>query len=233
MSKLIIDLLSDTHGSHEHFKCEGGDILIHAGDFCTHGTLRDALPFLDWYAEQDYSHLILSPGNHDLIFEEEPALMKSECDARDIILLNDSGVTVDGISIWGSPVQPFFCNWAFNRRRDEIQKHWDMIPEGTELLVTHGPAKRVLDYIPPRYMSGQAGVHAGCQYLLERLNTIGVQCHVFGHLHPSRGILHKHNRLNVNASCLNDMYCPVSDKPIMIFREILQNKEIYYWSVEC
>ncbi|WP_199698433.1 hypothetical protein, partial [Deinococcus cavernae] len=48
---------------------------------------------------------------------------------------------------WGSPVTPFFCNWAFNRHEDEIGRHWAMIPDDVDVLVTHGPAQGILDRI--------------------------------------------------------------------------------------
>jgi hypothetical protein len=40
-----------------------------------------------------------------------------------VIYLNDSGVEIDGLKFWGSPVQPYFHNWAFNRIGDDICKH--------------------------------------------------------------------------------------------------------------
>src|ERR1017187_9592000 len=117
MEKLIIDLLSDTHNQHAKFKCDGGNILIHAGDATLRGTEQEALVFLDWYAKQDYDYLIFVPGNHDWSFERQPVLMAEACQDRNIILLNDSGVDLEGIKIHGSPVQPWFHNWSFNRDR--------------------------------------------------------------------------------------------------------------------
>ena len=36
--------------------------------------------------------------------------------------------------------QPVFGNWGFNiERGDPIQKKWDMIPDDTDILITHGP----------------------------------------------------------------------------------------------
>ena len=36
--------------------------------------------------------------------------------------------------------QPVFCDWAFNLERGEpLQKKWDLIPEDTDILITHGP----------------------------------------------------------------------------------------------
>jgi Icc-related predicted phosphoesterase len=69
-------------------------------------------------------------------------------------------VELEGLRIWGSPWQPEFQNWAFNLNRGpEIRKKWDMIPEGIDILVTHGPPK------------GHGGVtfdgfDAGCEDLL-------------------------------------------------------------------
>tara|TARA_Y100000296_G_C5174834_1_gene259491 strand:- start:2061 stop:2591 length:531 start_codon:yes stop_codon:yes gene_type:complete len=54
--------------------------------------------------------------------------------------LNDSSITIDGIKFWGSPIQPWFHDWAFNRKRgNEIRKHWELIPTNTDVLLTHGP----------------------------------------------------------------------------------------------
>jgi len=51
------------------------------------------------------------------------------------------GTTIEDLKFWGSPVQPEFFNWAFNRERGEdICKHWDLIPDDTDILITHGPA---------------------------------------------------------------------------------------------
>jgi hypothetical protein len=58
-----------------------------------------------------------------------------------VIYLNDSGVEIDGLKFWGSPVQPYFHNWAFNRIGDDICKHWELIPLDTDILITHGPVK--------------------------------------------------------------------------------------------
>src|SRR5271166_5582469 len=108
MSQLTIDLLSDTHGQHKNFTCRGGDILIHAGDCTATGDIYDARDFLDWFAEQNYEHLIMIPGNHDRVFEKDPKRMKRECLGRYITLLNDSGIIIKSMAdpalnlkIWG------------------------------------------------------------------------------------------------------------------------------------
>jgi Icc-related predicted phosphoesterase len=208
---LKIDAISDTHGRHKKLALPGGDILIHSGDVSGRGHSGEILPFLDWYAEQDYSTIILIPGNHDFGFEEEPERYVKECADRKIILLNDSGCTVEGIKVWGSPVQPWFHNWAFNRARTQgevtrlhgwIKTHWDLIPEDTEILVTHGPPYGILDDANARGYEN----HVGCQELEKRIRETKVKLHVFGHIHEGAGYKYLDGRTYVNASSLDEMY---------------------------
>lgn len=201
---LKIDCISDTHTKHGKIKLPGGDILIHSGDCSSHGELREVLAFLDWFSDQDYSHLILIAGNHDFIFEKQPSLMAEECKKRGIIYLNDSGVEIEGIKIWGSPVQPWFYDWAFNRGRGaEIKKHWDLIPNDTDILVTHGPPYMILDGVPQR---GGWYENVGCVDLYAKILETKVKLHVFGHIHEGAGHKYIDGRTYVNASSLDGMY---------------------------
>lgn len=244
MSNLIIDILSDTHNRHESFKCKGGDILLHSGDCTGRGSMQEAIKFLDWFGKQPYSHRIMIAGNHDWIFEDQPQLMKDEAMQRGIILLNDSGAIVKDmeneylIRIWGSPVQPWFHNWAFNRARTEkeatarhpwIKPHWDMIPKNTEILLSHGPPYMILDEVSnvvgDSYNPEQ---HVGCEELAKRILETNVKLHVFGHIHEGRGCKYIGPTTYVNGSSLDRMYCPADDKPIRINREVCQDGSIVY-----
>lgn len=212
-----IDCISDTHNRHKHFTMPGGDILIHSGDYSLGGTTGETSRFLDWYADQDYSHLILVAGNHDWLAEKQPALFAEECSNRGIILLNDSDYEAGGIKIWGSPIQPWFHNWAFNRwPGEDIEKHWDLIPDDTEILITHGPAWGILDFIPFQ----NKGV--GCPSMLHTIETRlkKLKLHVFGHIHEGAGYTYKNGRTHVNASVLDGQYQPLSGKPIRIVKDI-------------
>ena len=231
MEKLIIDLLSDTHNQHQKFKCDGGNILIHAGDATLRGTEVEILTFLDWFAKQDYDHLVFVPGNHDWGFERMPALMAQHCQDRNIILLNDSGVELEGVKIWGSPVQPWFHSWAFNRDRgEEIKHHWDMIPDDTELLITHGPPAGFLDVVS--YANGTPKERVGCQDLMDKILKSQVKLHVFGHIHEARGVAYVGPTTFVNASCLDRMYYPASKRPIRATREVVQDGSLVYLAEE-
>lgn len=217
-SELKIHCISDTHTKHGKIKLPGGDILIHSGDCSSQGKLGEVLGFLDWFADQDYSHLVLIAGNHDFIFEENPTLMAEECKSRGITYLNDSGCEIEGIKFWGSPVQPWFFDWAFNRQRGEqIKKHWDLIPEDTEVLITHGPPYGILDGVP-RHGGWYEAV--GCKDLYERIIKTKVKLHVFGHIHEGAGYKYLNGKTYVNASSLDGMYCFQGTGYVSVIRDI-------------
>lgn len=216
---LTIHCISDTHNKHRHFTLPGGDILIHAGDATGRGRPEEIIPFLDWFADQDYSHLIFIPGNHDFGFENNYSLYADECKKRNIILLNDSGCEVEGIKIWGSPITPAFHNWAFNRERgDEIRPHWDLIPDDIEILITHGPPLLIRDWVRPGTLMED---HVGCWDLAHVISTRlkKLKLHVFGHIHEGRGYTYKDGIAYINASALDGMYCPEKGVPIRVVRD--------------
>jgi predicted phosphodiesterase len=131
-----LTFISDTHSRHDAIRIEGGDVLIHCGDISNKGSLEDIRSFSEFIKKQDFGHKIVIAGNHDFCFEDE---RKSEAEEilreNGITYLNDSGIEIDGIKFWGSPIQPEFFDWAFNRKRGEsIKKHWDLIPNDTDAI---------------------------------------------------------------------------------------------------
>ena len=202
-------LISDTHGQHHNLSLPKGDVLIHAGDISQRGLHTEVTDFLDWFSSQEYKYKIFIAGNHDFCFEDMGSELLAHMIPDDLIYLNDSGIEIEGIQFWGSPVQPRFYDWAFNRDRGEdIQKHWDMIPASTDVLITHGPPFEILD-------TTDSGLRVGCEDLRETLHQLSVRCHVFGHIHESYGAVTKGNCFYANASVLDQNYNLVND-PIVL-----------------
>lgn len=193
--------ISDTHGQHHALsQLPAGDMLIHAGDISRNGKENQVLDFLYWFAKQDYQYKVFIAGNHDFFFEREHASYIQQLIPEDIIYLNDSGVEIEGLNIWGSPIQPWFYDWAFNRARGaDIQQHWDLIPVQTDLLITHGPPMGILD-------ATVRGEHVGCEGLMETIEKIKPQVHVFGHIHEAYGRQQVEETTFINASVLNLQY---------------------------
>ena len=211
-----ITCISDTHNQHNHIPpdwLEGGDVLVHAGDISGRGSLREVEEFLAWFNELPYTHKIMIAGNHDFWFEKVSTFAVNEMLQEkypNIIYLNDSGIEIDGVKFWGSPVQPWFYDWAFNRMGTDICRHWDMIPLDTDVLITHGPMKGFLDMTV-------RGVSTGCPYLLEKsAEMTNLKLFVCGHIHEAYGKFEfPDGGVFVNASTLNFNY-QVQNKPIVV-----------------
>lgn len=202
-----ITVLSDTHGQHSQVMTGEGDLIIHAGDITRKGTESQVRDFLLWYARLPFTYKIFIAGNHDFLFEKAGRDVIQALIPENIIYLNDSGVTLDGIRFWGSPVQPWFYDWAFNRQRGaEIDKHWQMIPEDTDVLITHGPAYGILD----ETVKGQ---HVGCLDLLHRVQAIQPAYHICGHIHEDYGCVEQGETVFINA-CVLDVTYRVTNDPV-------------------
>lgn len=233
MTKDII-FISDTHSKHwevdEIFELSkmSADIIVHSGDMSSRGTRREIKDFLDWFNELPFKHKICIPGNHDLFFDYERApkthrgltrfgLSKStKSDVDELIseypeihILNDSGIELYGIKFWGSPITPWFHDWAFNRVETEINEHWNLILKDTDILITHGPPFLINDF------TVWDKKNVGCPHLLNRVKEINPKIHAFGHIHEGYGKFQDEKTLYINASNLNVRY-EVVNKPIKV-----------------
>jgi Icc-related predicted phosphoesterase len=205
MTKIVA--ISDTHGSHFGIEIPDGDILVHCGDFCSHGTMRDAMDFLRWFNTHPHPTKIFIAGNHDWICEKDPSLFKGLLkEFPELTYLEDSGCEVEGFKFYGSPHQPRFYNWAFNKDRGEdIKRYWDMIPEDTDVLITHGPPHGICD---EAYRVGyNITEHTGCKDLFDATLRIAPKLHIFGHIHYSGQTQYVSPKTTyANVSMLNEAY---------------------------
>ena len=202
---LKVIAISDTHGYHDQLSLPSGDVLIHAGDVSSRGSKQEVQDFLQWFSDLNYEHKIFIAGNHDFFFERADSDMITSIIPDNVIYLNDSGISIGGLNIWGSPVTPWFFNWAFNRHRGaDIKKHWKLIPQNTDILITHGPVYGVLD----RTIHGQ---RVGCEVLKDAIDVIKPKVHICGHIHESYGQVQTMDTLYINASVLDVQYRLVND----------------------
>lgn len=196
-----LTFISDTHGKHPLLHLATGDVLVHCGDFSSYGDLDEVEDFAQFMGKQAFTHKLVIAGNHDWCFEDErraeaEALMRE----NGIIYLHDSGIELGGYYFWGSPIQPEFCHWAFNRPRGEVlEQHWLKIPKHTDILITHTPAYGILDTC----FDGQA---AGCEALLAAIQRIKPKIHACGHIHEAYGQLLQDQTVFINAASLDEHY---------------------------
>jgi Icc-related predicted phosphoesterase len=192
--------ISDTHSQHRKLVLPKADCIIHAGDVSSMGREAEVIDFLDWFSALDYKYKIFIAGNHDFFFERCDELRLKAILPDNVIYLNDSQTEIEGIKIWGSPISPWFYNWAFNRYRGEqIRKHWDLIAADTDILITHGPVYGFLD-------KTSRGDAVGCEDLLEKVNQIKPKVHICGHIHEAYGKIEQNGIKFINASVVNLEY---------------------------
>lgn len=193
-------LVSDTHQRHDDLVVPDGDVLVHAGDFCRRGKEDEVARFNAWLGLRNHRHKIVIAGNHDFLFENEPAIARSLL--THATYLEDSGVTIDGLRFWGSPWQPRFFDWAFNLDRGApLREKWDRIPSGIDVLIVHGPPRDVLD-------KTWRGESVGCDDLRSAIERVRPKLFVCGHIHESYGEAEL-----VGVRCINASSCDVREKP--------------------
>jgi Icc-related predicted phosphoesterase len=172
--------VADTHLRHRELHVPEGDVFVHAGDLCRSGHLRELAIALDWIAELPHRRKVVVAGNHDWAFVRERRQALALLDAG-VDYLEDTGVEIGGVQFWGSPWQPEFCGWAFNLPRGPaLAERWALVPDGADVLVTHGPPRRIGD------LTGD-GRREGCDDLLARVREVNPRLHVFGHIHEDTG----------------------------------------------
>ncbi|KAF8344137.1 Metallo-dependent phosphatase-like protein [Cantharellus anzutake] len=175
---------SDTHSSTvENVPC--GDILIHAGDLSYYGKGLDVT--VHWLKSLPHPNKLVIAGNHDDLLDIEMFKgnrMRVYADVKDMEASNRMltgqqarhsniryleyearDIHTDG-NVWrtfGSPGTPWYSAGAFQYEgRREAKRINDLIPHDTQILITHGPPRNILD-------ATRRGKHAGCSALSRRL----------------------------------------------------------------
>lgn len=227
---MIIDCISDTHG--EYPELEGGDLLIIAGDLTGSDKIIQYESFVNWTMPLNYEKIIVIAGNHDNVLQAEGAqLFKGN---PKITYLCDSGIefcgtTFDGKSrttkIYGSPWTKTFpginphCKAFTCDTEEELAEKWALIPDDTDILITHGPSIGVLDETVKNKFVGSVSLSAQIGFLQN------LKVHIFGHIHEAYGKIDPPAYLpnyfdvckhySINACIMNKDYDPVN-KPIRV-----------------
>lgn len=184
--------ISDTHGYHDLLDIpKDVDMVIHSGDVSNPRELAfsiiECMNFLDWFEKLSIKYKVLIAGNHDIAFERR-AIDRADMILRDIIYLENDNIIIEGVKIWGSPITPSFgVGWAFNRKRDKLHDLWASIPEDTDIVISHGPPKGILDHSYAQ--EGNVYERCGCAALSKRILALQPKLCLFGHIHNCRDII--------------------------------------------
>jgi len=202
---MIIDCISDLHG--EFPELPGGDLLIVAGDLTSSDEYIPYTDVFEWLCGQEYKMKIVIAGNHDNKMQND---LDFDFPEENIVHLEDSGIEFEGLKIWGTPWSLHFdgvnphCT-AFMGNEEDLDKKYQMIPNDTDILISHSPMKYMLD------QSIRSGVNCGSWSLRKAVDRVKPKLFVCGHIHEHGGktLLYKHegkNTICVNASLMNENY---------------------------
>jgi Icc-related predicted phosphoesterase len=183
--------ISDTHTFHELLTIPDDiDMVIFSGDCSNpmdpYSNEPEVRAFIDWFSKLDIQYKIFVAGNHDSSIEKG-FVTGLEFWKKGIYYLENRGIEIEGLKIWGSPYTPTFGQWSFMKSRDKIDRLWQHIPGDTDILIVHGPPKGILDQSYSR-----DGVYecCGCNALKKHvLYRVKPKLMCFGHIHNHEDII--------------------------------------------
>jgi predicted MPP superfamily phosphohydrolase len=181
---LRLVLISDIHD--RPVTVPPGDVLILAGDiFCGDDTasLRSDLA---WIKSLGFKNALAVLGNHDLVLTH---LLKTQSEtARGLLasagvtLLRDSDTLIDGLRVYG-------VDW----------RSAAAIPAGSDVVVSHCPAKGMVDQRQP-----PTSEHLGDGWLAKQIEVVKPRLIVSGHFHGGYGRAERDGTTFVNCSLANE-----------------------------
>lgn len=97
-------------------------------------------------------------------------------------------------------------------RGSSLRSQWGLIPDDTDVLITHGPP-----YLSGgRAIDGMLIINVGCEELYYRTRDMPLQTHVFGHIHEGYGMYQRGEQLLINACSCTEHYEPINTPVIFV-----------------
>jgi Icc-related predicted phosphoesterase len=205
---------SDTHGQQndkltQWFESNPADLLIFAGDLQRNNS-DYGYEFIDWFRKLPYTYRVMIFGNHDGNSNDLYRYLQVK-EAEDVILLNNESIVIEGIKIFGSPYTLKYLNWFFMREDDRLEEIWKLIPDDTNILITHGPPYGILD-------ETFDGKLVGSKTLLDRIKELKhLKYNIFGHVQEAHGMKDVGGVTFLNVSLLNEKYQLVNNPTIISY----------------
>lgn len=206
-SKIMkIAFFSDSHGYlPEVIEC---DILFISGDICPANDHSAEYQinwinnnFKNWCDKIACKKIIMTPGNHDLCFENNLEQLIFSDKVK--VLINELYI-YENLRIYGTPVCKQFCDWAFMKPYNELAEVYENIPEKLDFLLTHDAPlignHGTINEGPYR------GNEAGNQILAEYIRKRKPKFVIHGHIHSGNFYSSNGETTIFNGSIKNEDY---------------------------
>jgi Icc-related predicted phosphoesterase len=206
-----IACVSDVHCRFRQIPIPPCDVLVVAGDITWRGEIPVLNDFAEWCSgllrdKTVRRSIVAVAGNHDVCFDprwletSEAMVETARCILADagVVYLEDSWAEIDGLVFYGSPWTRRFGRWCFATESDEDERRrWSTMPDRIDVLVTHSPPAGILDWNDSR------DARCGSRVLRDLVLRAAPKLHVFGHLHPGRGVATTGATTFVNAASMD------------------------------
>lgn len=228
--------ISDLHGTLPVLPDIQVDVLVLAGDICPDYAPRtpqgvyqqsrwlntEFRRWLEPIAEQGVE-IVATWGNHDYLGEAreyQPLFADLPWN-----LLVDEDVRLEcGLHVWGTPWTPRLPYWAFYGTNNTLRLRAEAIPNGVDLLISHGPPFRYGDLVPApprdslraRKYRQEGDEHVGDKTLNKAILRAQPKLTVCGHIHEARGSYMLNSHPVVNVSAVDERY-NLYEKPWTVF----------------
>jgi predicted phosphodiesterase len=189
--------MSDTHNMHGEIEnrfplpdCDL-DFLLHTGDMTDHGSLEEFRSVNEYFGRIKcrFKHgIIVIAGNHDVHGNRGEINLKEILTNATVLHHEISHEVFEacGLKIFGSP----WCAWKPASNPGGDGHLFDSIPDGVDILMTHGPPSKIFDTVGYRKngISHQCFHWGSSKDLNAAILRARPRVHLFGHLHEQRGV---------------------------------------------
>lgn len=233
-----IAVSSDWHGRKPNSEARdvisSCDALLLCGDIFEASLNNDKLENYFRQLKKDGKRVIMTPGNHDfgIYFAQYPIQRISYrrmggcagysmeyLEKLGIECLIDQSVYLNGTKIFGTPWTPLFCNWAFMLPDgDALAEKYSLIPEGVDIVISHGPPfdpNSKIDSCSVSMYDGQPE-HLGSKMLYNAILEKKPKWFFCGHIHSGQ---HEETMIG-DTRCYNVSYLGEDYQPTFPIRVI-------------
>lgn len=193
-----ITAVSDLHG---HLpKIKPTDMLLIAGDISPVDNHAFAYQlqwyssiFTRWLESLKVKHIVFVAGNHDIFLQHTLDKDARKYLPSNVHYLNNEIEEINGISIYGTPWTPMFCNWAFMATDNKLGlgkiyndgiKKYAIGNRQIDVILSHGPCNGISDVILDNPGWGSKG-HIGSKEMNEIIEILKPKYYIFGHIHSA------------------------------------------------
>lgn len=196
---MIVTAISDLHGQIDTLEniIPESDILCICGDIIPLNIQNNIEESDKWFSKVfipklqslKVNEIYIIAGNHDKFMENRKHIIEDMLIGTNITYLEDEVAeyldeeTGKVWKIWGTPWCHIFGNWSFMREPEFLKEKYSLIPDDTDILLTHDAPFGRNDVLLEGFWRN--GKHIGNYELVDELDIKHPKYHFTGHLHST------------------------------------------------